>query len=44
MTITLILLVLGLVLLVLHAAGRPVPLWAAVLCLFLLHLLPVLRV
>lgn len=44
MTIATLLLILGLILLVLHASGRTgVPLWLAVLCLFLLHLLPWVR-
>jgi hypothetical protein len=43
MTLSLLLLILGFVLLIAHAAGARVPLWTAVLCLFIFHLLAVIR-
>jgi hypothetical protein len=39
MTLTLLLLVLGLILLVIHAFDGRMPLWPSVLCLLLVHLL-----
>jgi hypothetical protein len=39
MTIAMLLLVVGLVLLVIHAFDGRMPLWPSVLCLLLLHLL-----
>jgi hypothetical protein len=38
MTLTLLLLVLGLILLVIHAFDGRMPLWPSVLCLLLVHL------
>jgi hypothetical protein len=44
MSIAMLILLVGFVLLVVHASGRTgMPLWPAVLCLFLLYLLPLVR-